>query len=45
MPIVLTSSAGNPLSRMASCAIALLLVRARQAIPPAGPAQLPGARG
>jgi phosphate acetyltransferase/phosphate butyryltransferase len=45
VPIVLTSSAGNPLSRMASCAIALLLVRARQAIPPAGPAQLPGARG
>lgn len=30
VPIVLTSSAENPLSRMASCAIALLLVQARR---------------
>jgi phosphate acetyltransferase/phosphate butyryltransferase len=30
VPIVLTSSAGNPLSRMASCAIAVLLAHSRR---------------
>jgi phosphate acetyltransferase len=33
VPIVLTSTAANPLSRMASCAIALLLVEARRKTP------------
>jgi phosphate acetyltransferase/phosphate butyryltransferase len=30
VPIVLTSNAGNPLGRMASCAIALLLARSQR---------------